>query len=69
MAAPQRKMKAIIAKRHPCDPPIIAGMHVAPILPLGCSTQQHILSEISEAMAPSMEQSIMPGRATPWTAC
>jgi Fungal protein kinase len=56
MSIPQRKTKAIIARKRQ-RPPIIAGMQATPIPPLGCSTQQRILSE---AIHPSAEQSVTP---------
>jgi Fungal protein kinase len=55
MSIPQRKTKAIVAKKHT---PIVGGMQVTPISPLGCSTQQRFLSE---AIAPSsVEQPTAP---------
>jgi hypothetical protein len=57
MAAPQRKVKAIAAKRRICDPPIVAGMQATPIPPLGYTMQQCFLSE---AIGPSVDRSIRP---------
>ena len=56
MSIPQRKTRAIITKKH-LRAPIVGGMQVTPIPPLGCSTQQHFLSE---AIAPSVEQPSTP---------
>jgi hypothetical protein len=56
MTTPQRKSKAIVAKKRFRVPPI-PGMQATPILPIGCSTQQRFLSD---AIAPSVEQSVTP---------